>query len=99
MPAPEAGHLNEVRARFGAALREWRVRRQLTQEQLAERSGLSYKFIGEVERGRGNPTLATMAKLARALDVGLAVLVSGVERPATTRNDYQISRQIGRAHV
>src|SRR5882762_2561490 len=72
MPAREAGSLNEVRARFGTALREWRVRQKLTQEELAERSGLSYKFIGEIERGRGNPTLTSIAKLSRALGGGPA---------------------------
>lgn len=86
--------MNEVRARFGAALREWRLRQQLTQEQLAERSGLSYKFIGEVERGRGNPTLTTMAQLARALDVELPVLLGGSDgRPRTSASDYVISKR------
>ena len=57
--------------RVGARLRELRHERRLTQEALAERSGLSYKFIGEVERGIGNPTLLTLDALARALTVDL----------------------------
>jgi transcriptional regulator with XRE-family HTH domain len=93
MPAPEARLLNETRARFGAALREWRLRRQLTQEQLAERSDLSYKFIGEVERGQGNPTLDTMSQLANALGIALSVLVSTAERSRTTSADYRISKR------
>lgn len=93
MPASEAGLLNEVCARFGAALREWRIRRHLTQEQLAERSGLSYKFIGEVERGKGNPTLSTMERLADALGVTLAMLVGVGERPRAAPPDYRISKR------
>lgn len=71
--------MTELRARVGARLREWRKRRGLTQEQLAERAGLSYKFIGEVERGAGNPTLETLGRLAEALHLDLAELVRAAE--------------------
>jgi transcriptional regulator with XRE-family HTH domain len=33
---------------------------------------LTDKFLGELERGRGNPTLTTLAALSDALDVRLA---------------------------
>jgi transcriptional regulator with XRE-family HTH domain len=92
MPAREAGYLNEVRARFGAALRERRVRQHLTQEELAERSGLSYKFIGEVERGKGNPTLTTIASLADALSVNMSDLVTDAEGSRPARVDYRITK-------
>jgi transcriptional regulator with XRE-family HTH domain len=59
-------------------LKQLRQARRLTQEQLAERAGLSYKFIGEVERGRGNPTLTTLSALSNALGVSLIDLL-GVE--------------------
>lgn len=71
--------MSELRARVGARLREWRKRRGLTQEQLAERAGLSYKFVGEVERGMGNPTLETLGRLADALHLDLADLVRAPE--------------------
>ncbi len=83
--------MQDVRARFGAALRAWRHRRHLTQEQLAERSGLSYKFIGEVERGTGNPTLETIAGLANALGVRVADLVADLD-PADA-SEYRISQR------
>lgn len=60
---------DDLRGGLGARLRELRLARHLTQEQLAERAGLSYKFIGEVERGRGNPTLTTLGALADALQI------------------------------
>lgn len=84
--------MNDVRARFGTALREWRIRQQLTQEQLAERSGLSYKFIGEVERGRGNPTLKTIARLAGALGLGIGDLMAVFQRERDP-GDYRISKR------
>lgn len=77
--------MTDLRGRLGARLRQLRQARRLTQEQLAERSGLSYKFIGEVERGRGNPTLTTLAALSEALGVGLVDLLGlETERPRLT---------------
>jgi len=61
--------LKEVKAQFGQRLRELRIANEVTQEQLAELSGLSYKFIGEIERGHGNPTLETLRRLATGLSV------------------------------
>lgn len=87
--------MDNVRARFGSALRACRHRRRLTQEQLAERSGLSYKFIGEVERGVGNPTLETIASLAQALDVGMADLLADPSLNPAAGVSYRFSpRQI-----
>ena len=75
----------DLRGRVGARLKQLRQARRLTQEQLAERAGLSYKFVGEVERGRGNPTLTTLAAITDALDVQLVELL-GIEttRPKLT---------------
>lgn len=83
--------MKDVRVRLGGALKECRTRQRLTQEQLAERSGLSYKFIGEIERGRGNPTVDTLARLAQALNVSLSALFLASDdyrRP----DEYQISK-------
>lgn len=46
-----------------------RIRREkgLTQEQLAERSGLSQQYISGLERGGRNPTVVTLYELAVAL--------------------------------
>lgn len=68
--------MTDLRGRVGARLRQLRQARRLTQEQLAERAGLSYKFVGEVERGRGNPTLTTLAALSEALGVALVDLLA-----------------------
>ncbi|MGH9347904.1 MAG: helix-turn-helix domain-containing protein [Vicinamibacterales bacterium] len=67
--------MSEILGRVGARLKQLRLSRKLTQEQLAEAAGLSYKFVGEIERGIGNPTLTTLDALASALDVGLPELM------------------------
>jgi predicted ATPase/DNA-binding XRE family transcriptional regulator len=57
-------------ARFGHVLRELRVVAGLTQEELAERSGLSPRGISDLERGaRLNPRLVTVRQLAAALEL------------------------------
>jgi len=77
--------VTDLRGQVGARLRQLRQARRLTQEQLAERAGLSDKFIGEVERGRGNPTLTTLSALSEALGVGLIDLLGlEGERPRLT---------------
>ncbi len=58
-----------ARVQLGERVRELRVAHRATQEQLAERAGLSYKFIGEIERGKANPTIETLWRLAKALRV------------------------------
>ncbi|HVW05946.1 MAG TPA: helix-turn-helix transcriptional regulator [Vicinamibacterales bacterium] len=65
-----------MRRRVGKRVKDLRLARNLTQEQLGERASLSYKFVGEVERGIGNPTLDTLASLAAALGVEIVDLVS-----------------------
>ena len=59
----------DVRVRIGGRLRELRLEQNLTQETVAERAGVSYKFLGEVERGRANPSLLTIDRICGALGV------------------------------
>jgi transcriptional regulator with XRE-family HTH domain len=49
-----------------------RIRRAkgLTQEQLAEKSGLSQQYISGLEQGKRNPTIVTVFEVATALGVG-----------------------------
>lgn len=60
---------------FGRRLRAIRKLRQLTQENLGEKARLSGKFVGDIERGRGNPSLEVVARLAKALNLKLWELV------------------------
>ncbi|HYI09745.1 MAG TPA: helix-turn-helix transcriptional regulator [Thermoanaerobaculia bacterium] len=55
--------------KFGAAVRRLRERRGLTQEALAERSGITATYVGFVERGDSVPTLTVILQLATALKI------------------------------
>jgi transcriptional regulator with XRE-family HTH domain len=48
--------------------------RQLTQAQLAKASGVSQSTIAQIEKGKKDPSISTLKKIAAALDVHLAVL-------------------------
>jgi transcriptional regulator with XRE-family HTH domain len=60
---------------LGRKIRDLRLRRGLTVQQLAEASGLSKGFISQVENDRTSPSLATLRDLATALDTSVAYLV------------------------
>lgn len=65
--------------RFGRAVREVRESRGWSQEVLAERAELNRSYLGEVERGGAMPSLATVAKLAFALDLPTSHLLARCE--------------------
>ena len=56
---------------LGARIKEIRKRLRLSQEKLAERAGISAQYISNIERGRENPTLDMLLRLADSLRVSL----------------------------
>lgn len=59
----------ETKELLGRRVKELRKKRGLTQEELAERASVDVKYLGNIERGRENPTVGTLEKLANALSV------------------------------
>jgi transcriptional regulator with XRE-family HTH domain len=59
---------------LGRRIQNLRQGKKLSQDQLAESAGLSLKHLGELERGRGNPTLASLESLAVAFGISLSEL-------------------------
>lgn len=53
----------------GANVRRLRVERKLTQEQLAHEAGIDLTYLGGIERGRRNPSVLVLGRLASSLDV------------------------------
>ena len=74
--------MDDLRAALGYRVRELRQRLGLSQERLAERAGLHFTYISGIERGRRNPGLNILGRLAKALTVSLPVLVGDLrQRP------------------
>jgi transcriptional regulator with XRE-family HTH domain len=66
--------VQQMLRRLGARVKLLRRERRLTQEELAERAGLTSKFVGEVERAESNPSAASLARMAGALSVSMGDL-------------------------
>ena len=63
--------------KFGENLRRHRKLAELTQEELGARAGgISPKYLSEIENGLRNPSLEILHKMAMALNVDIAELVS-----------------------
>ena len=69
----------DVASAIGRRVRDRRVERGWTLDELAERSGVSRRMVINVEQGASNPSIATLLRLSDALGVGLPALVD-VER-------------------
>lgn len=64
------------------AVRLLRLRKGLTQEQLAHRAGLTTASLARLEGARTNPGWKTLVALAAALEVGVADMADLAERRA-----------------
>ncbi|MCI0486379.1 MAG: helix-turn-helix domain-containing protein [Blastocatellia bacterium] len=65
--------------KFGDRIRELRKAAGLSQEKLAELAELHRTYVSGVERGERNPSLISIARIARALGVSLSDVMEGVE--------------------
>jgi XRE family transcriptional regulator, regulator of sulfur utilization len=75
MPEPDA---DEPRSTFGANLRSAREHAGPTQEALGHRADFHPTEVNRIERGRRNPGLLTIVKLAKALDIPAGDLLTGL---------------------
>jgi len=74
-----AGMSMPALTKLGHAVQRYRKAQGLSQEKLAERTGLHRTYIGGIERGLRNVSFLNLLKLAQALDVSLSELVQGIE--------------------
>lgn len=69
-----------VQRRLGGRIHALRKDRNLTQEELAQRCGISQKYLSEIERGQKSPSWETLVALAhKGLQLRLASLMFGID--------------------
>ncbi len=83
---------------LGKKIRDLRLRRGMTVQQLAHATDLSKGFISQVENSRTSPSLATLQGLARSLETSVAYLVVEEEQaPHVVRAGERPRLQVGGA--
>ncbi|MGY4719883.1 helix-turn-helix domain-containing protein [Naumannella cuiyingiana] len=80
-------------ADLGAVIRTTRKRLGMSVADLATRAGVSFGLVSELERGKGNPSFSSLSRLAAALDMPLAALVS------PRADDAMVVRGDQRTHI
>jgi transcriptional regulator with XRE-family HTH domain len=68
--------MRDWRAILGKNVRRLRQQRGLTQEKLAFEAEIDLTYMGGIERGKRNPSLLVMARIAEALSVPLTKLLA-----------------------
>src|SRR2546427_11006103 len=69
-----------VLSQIGRRVRARRTSMGWTLKQIAERSGVSSRFLSDLEAGKGNISVARLADVAQALDVPLVSLLPSDEK-------------------
>lgn len=65
---------------LGAAIRELRTKRGITQEDLAHEAGVRVGTISLIERGKSNPAWGTVKRIAKALDTTMGDLANRADK-------------------
>lgn len=78
-----------LRERTAKNLRDARLRAGLAQRQVSETSGIDIGSLSRIERGIGNPTIGTLAKLAAAVGADPADLFAATDTDAPAEETIQ----------
>jgi XRE family aerobic/anaerobic benzoate catabolism transcriptional regulator len=81
---------------IGSRIRSLRSQRGMTRKMLAAQSGVSERFLADLETGSGNPSVLLLRHLARALEVPVtSLLFEGHEPSAELTHTTELLRQLG----
>jgi transcriptional regulator with XRE-family HTH domain len=72
---PDDEWLLHERRRIGQRIRETRMERNLTQEQVFLEAPVSRAFYQQIEAGEANPSLSTLLRIARVIGVSISDLL------------------------
>jgi transcriptional regulator with XRE-family HTH domain len=89
----------DTKATIGLFLRKLREQNNLTQEQLANKTGITYQHLSGMENGRENFTIDILESLARSLDYPLPQLIAGAFAPASSTSGIIVNREYFRPQV
>ena len=87
-----------VKELIGKRIKEARQARKLSQEALSEKVSLSAKYLSSIERGKENPTLETLIRLADALELEASELFNYQHQKPSKELKELISRFMEEGH-
>ncbi len=85
---PKTGKPSDPRRALGQRIKALRREHQLTQEDLAEGSGMFRTYMSRIESGQANPTLTMLHDIAAAFNIDIGELFVPTE-PTVTRTGTQ----------
>lgn len=83
--------MENIKFIIGQRIRNYRIQKNLSQEQLSELANCHPTYIGQLERGEKNTTLENIQKVAQALNIPLSQLFEKIEEK---QNEESIPLQI-----
>ncbi len=89
----------DAKVTIGRFIRKLREQKQLTQEQLATKTGITYQHLSGMENGRENFSIDILESLARALAHPLPQLVMGAFAPEPAESGVMVNRKHFRPQV
>ncbi len=72
--------MDKITLTFSKTLKRLRTERSMTQEELAQLSGVDYKYLQKIEGlNPSSPTLSTLEKLSKGLNISLIDLIKSID--------------------
>lgn len=66
----------KINSKLGKKIKKFRKEQKISQEELADKTGLHYTTVSRIERGESNPPVYTIFKIAKALKKRIKELFS-----------------------
>jgi transcriptional regulator with XRE-family HTH domain len=85
---------NNLRKKIGSRIRKYRLQRNLTQEDLAEKANLHPTFIAHIELGRKVCSIKSLEKIANALKIPIHLLFTDPQKPSAKLYDSTTQKLI-----
>ena len=77
--------MKAIEKKLGERVRQLRLEKGLSQEELAFRAGIHRNYLGGIERGERNPALKNIAAIAKALDTSVSELFLFQKKPGKVK--------------
>ena len=76
----QASSMASINVEFGRAVRVLRTNAGFSQEGFADVIKVNRTYMGKLERGKGNPTLEMLARIAQGLNISLVKLFDSMDK-------------------